>query len=47
MFQHFILHVITSKNVYAKTFAKLLQNIFENVLARWTIVEDRGWLHVK
>jgi len=37
MFWRFILHVTTSKNVlqmfYVKTFAKMLQNIFANVLA--------------
>jgi len=32
---------------YAKTFAKMLQNIFANVLACWTHVEDRRWLHVQ
>jgi len=37
MFYCFLLHVTTSEKVlqmfYAKTFAKMLQNIFANVLA--------------
>jgi len=51
MFYCFVLHATTSKNVlqmfHAKTLAKMLQKIFANVLARWTHVEDRTWLHVK
>jgi len=31
---------------YSKTFAKMLQNTFANVLACWTHVKDRRWLHL-
>jgi len=50
MFYCFILHVTTSKNVvkmfYAKTFAKILQNIFCSCFSMLNPCWRWRWLHV-